>query len=138
MNKLMAIAIFMLAVASNPAFADSSCLLEGRWQSNREMTLASMSESGTVPEKYKELFNGDFFGKITIETTCDSFTTYWEDTIDVKAYETLSQAGNTITVRYVVPEEDIPFTATLTVLDDCYSIPLERFNFSEYFCKSDQ
>lgn len=131
-------AIFTLAAVSSHVVADSSCLLEGRWKSNKEMTLASMRKSNIVTEKYKELLNGDFFGKMTIDKTCDTLTTYWEDVIDVRPYETLNQAGNTITIRYAIPEQDTSFTATLTIVDGCYSIPLKDFDFSEYFCQTDQ
>jgi heat shock protein HslJ len=135
MKKLTTIILFTFTVISNIAAADSACLLEGRWQSNKEMTLASMNKSGVVTEKQKALFNGDFFGKLTIDATCDRFTSYYEGESDEKAYETLSQNGNTITVRYIDPIEEKPVNTTITITDGCYSLLLENLNFNEYFCK---
>jgi len=135
MNKLTTALIFTFLAFSNHVVAGNACLLEGRWKSNKEMTLASMNATGVVSEKQRALFHGDFFGELIIQSTCDSFTSYFDGTSDTSSYETLSQNGTTITIRYEDPTENSPVDTTLTIIDGCYSIPLKNLNFNEYFCR---
>lgn len=94
-----------------------------------------MNATGNVTKKQREFFEGDFFGKLLINSTCTSFTSYMDGIADTASYEILYQNSNSTKIKYNDPIEQKPVEATLTIINDCYSIPLAGLNFSEYFCR---
>lgn len=94
-----------------------------------------MKRHGSVTEKQRELFEGDFFGALRIEYTCDQFTTYYEGESETYDYETVSVEGTRITTRHYDPLRE-KMVETVAVLEgECYSVPLEGLGFREYFCR---
>jgi len=94
-----------------------------------------MSRHGSVTEKQRELFEGEFFGKLRIEITCNQFTTYFDGESETHNYETVLVEGDRITTRYYDRFKQQTVENTVVLEGDCYSVPLEGLGFREYFCR---
>jgi hypothetical protein len=119
------------------ATARKDCPLVGRWRSNEKATLEQMEKYGNLTEEQRNAFL-NFFGKLALEYTCSKVTSYYSDTLVAKnmKYEIIKRQGNLLEIKYYTPEllEGVT-TKRITLVDDCYYLPLERFTFSEVFCR---
>jgi hypothetical protein len=96
-----------------------------------------MEKYGNLTEEQKNIFL-NFFGKLTLEYTCSKVTSYYKDDLVAKdmKYEIVKREGNLLEIKYYAPELfGGTNTKRITLVGDCYYLPLERFTFSEVFCK---
>ena len=139
MNKVEGIVTisFCLFLIISCATVRKDCPLVGKWQSNEKATLEQMQKYGNLTEEKKNTFL-NIFGKLTLEYTCSKVTSYSKDDLVVKAmkYEIVRREGDLLEIRYHAPELlGGTNTKQITLVGDCYYLPLERFTFSEVFCR---
>jgi len=119
------------------ATARNDCPLVGKWASNEKATIEQMEKYGNLTEEQRNAFL-NMFDKMTLEYTCSKVTSYYRDSLvakDVK-YKIMKKEGNLLEIKYYAPESLGGTTTKRITLDgDCYYLPLERFNFSEVFCR---
>jgi len=119
------------------ATARNDCTLVGKWASNEKATLEQMEKYGNLTEEQRNIFL-NISGKMTLEYTCSKVTSYYKDTLVAKdmKYEIIKSEGNLLEIKYHAPELlGGVTTRRITLLGDCYYLPLERFTFSEVFCR---
>jgi len=78
------------------------------------------------------------FWELTLEYTCSKVTSYNKDDLVAKdmKYEIVKREGNLLEIKYHVPELlGGTNTKRITLVGDCYYLPLEHFTFSEVFCR---
>lgn len=130
--------IVLISLSISFASAEE-CLLKGMWQSNKEKTLASIDANGVVlTEPQKKLLLGDFFGKLVIDNHCSSYITYLDGIVDGGSEhdaEIVREDEVSVTVRYEEFGEIVERTLTLVEGGNCYTVPLGKLGFNEYFCR---
>jgi hypothetical protein len=142
MKKLTRIVLLGSLLISTVAMADNSCLLKGRWQSNTEMSERSLKSSSVPAQTQQAILKLALYGKMIIEASCNQMTFLIDGTKDgekeVIAYETVSQTGNAITIRYPDNKTKKTVTETISIINACLAIPVEvlkKYNVNEYFCR---
>jgi hypothetical protein len=109
----------------------------GKWRSNEKATIEQMEKYGNLTEEQRNIFI-NIFGKVTLQITCSEVTSYYNDSLvakDVK-YKIIKKEGNLLEIKYYAPEILGGTTIKrITLVGDCYYLPLERFTFSEVFCR---
>ncbi len=111
--------------------------LLGKWHSNVKATLEQMEKYGNLTEEQRNIFL-NIFGKLTLEYTCSEVTSYYEGSLVEKniKYEIIKREGNLLEIKYHATELlGGTTTKRITLVGDCYYLPLERFTFSEVFCR---
>jgi len=96
-----------------------------------------MRQYGNLTEEQRNAFL-NAFGKLTLEYTCSEVTAYYKDTLIVKnmKYEIVKREGNSLGIKYDSKEFLGRITANqITLVGDCYYLPLEQFTFNEVFCR---
>jgi hypothetical protein len=97
-----------------------------------------MEKYGDVTEKVRSFFLDNFFGKLTLEYTCSKVTSYYKDSLVAKdmKYEIVKREGNLLEIKCHAPELSGGVTTMqITLVGDCYYLPVGRFTFSEVFCR---
>jgi hypothetical protein len=139
MHKIKNIACISLCLflLISCATARSKCPLAGKWRSNEKATLDQMQQYGNLTEEQRNAFL-NAFGKLTLEYTCSEVTAYYEDRLVVKnmKYEIIKRQGNSLDIKYDSKDLLGRLTANrITLVGDCYYLPLEQFTFNEVFCR---
>lgn len=139
MQKIKDILVILLCsfVIMSCATGRTECPLVGKWRSNEKATLEQMERYGNLTEQQRNVFL-NILGKLTLEYTCSSVTSYHKDNLVAKdtKYEITKREGNLLQVKYYLPELlGGATTKRITLVGDCYYVPLERFTFSEVFCR---
>lgn len=119
------------------ATARRDCPLLGKWRSNEKATLEQMEKYGSLTEEQRNVFL-NIFGKLTLEYTCSEVTSYYKDSLLEKnvKYQIIKREGNLLEIKYHASELlGGTTTKRITLVGDCYYLPLERFTFSEVFCR---
>ena len=113
------------------------CPLVGTWMSDEAKTIASMNSDGKVTDKQREVLEKGFFGNLTIKINCTEYTSIYEGHEETIKYKLISANGNKITAEYYdeLQGENVERTVTLEDGGECYSVPIEKLGFKEYFCK---
>jgi hypothetical protein len=96
-----------------------------------------MQQYGNLTEEQRNAFL-NAFGKLTLEYTCSEVTAYYEDRLVVKnmKYEIIKRQGNSLDIKYDSKDLLGRLTANrITLVGDCYYLPLEQFTFNEVFCR---
>jgi hypothetical protein len=139
MHKIKNIACISLCLflLISCATSRSKCPLAGKWRSNEKATLDQMQQYGNLTEEQRNAFL-NAFGKLTLEYTCSEVTAYYEDRLVVKnmKYEIIKRQGNSLDIKYDSKDLLGRLTANrITLVGDCYYLPLEQFTFNEVFCR---
>jgi len=139
MHKIKNIACISLCLflLISCATSRSKCPLAGKWRSNEKATLEQMRQYGNLTEEQRNAFL-NAFGKLTLEYTCSEVTAYYKDTLIVKnmKYEIVKREGNSLGIKYDSKEFLGRIAANqITLVGDCYYLPLEQFTFNEVFCR---
>ncbi|WP_444916576.1 hypothetical protein [Microbulbifer sp. JMSA003] len=119
--------------------ADENLFYVGTWQSNEKKTLASMNNVEDIPEKTQMLFRSNFFGRLVNVVRADSFATYIIGekpealTFSPHTIEVLS--ADTIRITYYDELSTSDETRILKYENNCYSLPVTKWEFREYFCR---
>lgn len=111
--------------------------MEGVWRSDVDKTLESMRGTGKVNDKQRKLFEGDFFGRLSIEITCRKVIVDFNGNRDEFEYKTIIRDGDTVRIEYVNPEAHKGPIRPLILEEggECYHVQLEELQFNEYFCR---
>lgn len=114
-----------------------SCPLNGRWQSNEARTLASLHATGKVNKRQRALFENHYFGHLSMTYTCKEITVRYAGDSDILDYQIVRRDGPHITIRTTDDETDEGRLRELLLTPDgkCYSVPVAKFQFREYFCR---
>ena len=135
-KNIAAISLCLFLIISC-ATTRNDCPLVGKWRSNEKATLEQMEKYGNLTEEQRNIFL-NIFGKLTLQFTCSEVTSYYNDSLvakDVK-YEIIKREGNLLEIKYYAPEIlGGTTTKRITLVGDCYYLPLERFTFSEVLCR---
>ncbi|MHC9511182.1 hypothetical protein [Kangiella sp. M94] len=111
--------------------------LVGTWKSNEELTVQSMERTIGIPEKSREAFRNDFFGKLTIKVKKNTFSAYFDGKqleLDME-YEVTKINNNSFLIKsYSKQTEDIT-EQKITIEGDCYYTLVSDWQFREYFCR---
>ena len=139
MHKIKNIAAILLCLflITSCTTAGNNCTLAGKWHSNEKATLEQMEKYGNLTEEQRNIFM-NIFGKLTLEYTCSEVTSYYKDSLVEKnmKYEIIKKEGNLLEIKYHAPELlGGVTTKRITLVGDCYFLPLDRFTFSEVFCR---
>ena len=136
MKQTLSILMFILSTQS---IADERPFYVGTWQSDEDKTLASMDEIHDIPEKTKRFLSDDFFGKLVNVVREDSLATYFidekPDKLVFQPYEVEMLNSNTIRATYYDEFTNSTVSKILTFEGNCYSLPVSKWNFREYFCR---
>ena len=132
-SKLILFGMVWLLLQNTTACANE-CLLAGTWKSNEEKTLQNM-KSVQLTEKQGKLFSNGFFGKLVIDYTCDGFTSTYEDMLKTYKFISMKEAGHYVTTEYYEPLQNKNLRDIIEIIDDCYSVPINKLGFDEVFCK---
>jgi hypothetical protein len=120
------------------ATARNDCPLAGKWRSDEKATLEQMGKFGDLTENQRNIFL-NIFGKQTLEVTCSEVTSCYDGSLVAKdgKYEIIKTEGNLLEIKYFAPEILGGTTIKrITLVGDCYYLPLDRFTFSEVFCRA--
>ncbi|MFS1525436.1 hypothetical protein ACL7TT_15205 [Microbulbifer sp. 2304DJ12-6] len=121
--------------------ADDDPLYLGTWRSNEEKTLASMDGVKGIPEKAQVFLRDELFGHLVHVIRVDSFATYFidekPDVLTFLPHKVDVLSGNSIRVTYYDELTDSDVTQVLKFEDNCYSLPVTKWKFREYFCRVD-
>lgn len=119
------------------ACTEQQCSTCGRWKSNAERTLEEMERSTLLSEQQRAVFGESFFGKLIVETqpnvTRAFFPDQDPDTIAWTPWELLSQAGDSLTIRYL--SDSGWLTRSVRVEGECYRVDQPELGFGEWFCQ---
>ncbi|WP_445364513.1 hypothetical protein ACJJIQ_10030 [Microbulbifer sp. ANSA003] len=138
MNLQLALTLLFFAQF---AIADDNLFYVGTWQSNEEMTLASMDGVEGMPEKTQMFLRSEFFGRLVNVVRVDSFATYFieekpkELTFLPHKVEVLSTDSIRVTYHDELTKSDE--TRILKYEKNCYSLPVTKWEFREYFCRAE-
>jgi hypothetical protein len=119
------------------ATARNDCPLAGKWRLNEKATLEQMEKYGNLTGEQRNIFL-NILGKLTFEYTCSKMTSYYKDSSAAKEmnYEIVKREGNLLEIRYPAPELlGGVTTKRITLVGDCYYLPVELFTFSAVFCR---
>lgn len=137
MKQILSIFMLILSVQS---IADEGPFYVGTWQSDEDKTLASMNEINDIPEKTKRFLSDDFFGKLVNVVREDSFATYFidekPDKLVFQPYKVDVLNNSTIRTTYYDEFTDSDVSQILKFEGNCYSLPVSKWNFREYFCRA--
>jgi hypothetical protein len=139
MHKIKNIACISLCLflIVSCATSKSNCPLAGKWRSNEKATLEQIEKYGNLTlEQLNALLNN--FSKLTFEYTCSEVTVYYQDSLVVKnmKYEIVKREGNSLDIIYYSSELLRRVTTDrITLVGDCYYLPLGQFTFNEVFCR---
>lgn len=134
--------LLLLLLTSGLSHAEEVPFYVGTWQSNEAKTLESMDRVKGMPEKTKETFRKNFFGKLVNEIRMNSFTTYFADQKPADPpfvnadIEVLSP--DTVRIKYYHEGRGKHVVRELKIQDDCYTVPVLQWDFEEYFCRVDR
>jgi hypothetical protein len=139
MHNIRNIAIISLCLflVISCATAKNDCPLVGKWSSSEKATFEQMEKYGNLTEEQRNIFL-NIFGKLTIEYTCSTVTSYHKDSLVAREmkYEIIKRVGNLFEIKYHAPELLGRVTSRrITLVGDCYYLPVERFTFTEVFCR---
>lgn len=113
----------------------------GTWQSNEAKTLASMEKVEGMPEKSKETFRQNFFGKLVNVIKKDSFTTFFTnqkpDEPEFIDADIQVLSPNKVRIKYFHESRGKHVVRELLIEDNCYTLPVLQWDFEEYFCRVD-
>lgn len=136
MRKLI---LLLLVTLSPLTMAQQKLFYVGIWQSNEEKTLASMRAMPGIPDKERETYENDFFGKLVNEIRADSFTTFFANDVPASPVFIPAQievvSGDTIRMRYYHEYRKEYVEREITFENGCYTVPVGPWGFREYFCK---
>jgi hypothetical protein len=96
-----------------------------------------MKKYGNLTKEQQNAFL-NAFGKLTLEYTCSEVTAYYNNNLVVKnmKYEITKRQANSLDIKYDSKELLGRITGNrITLVGDCYLLPLEQFTFSEVFCR---
>ncbi|WP_223669570.1 hypothetical protein [Kangiella shandongensis] len=131
------ILITILLASGLAAYAETPSRLIGTWKSNEALTLKSMESTKGIPEKSREFFRNDFFGKLVVEVKRENFSSYFAG----KAVESNTKYeakkiddNNFIIKSYDEITQDYT-ELKITFIEDCYYTLVSKWQFREYFCK---
>ncbi len=115
----------------------ATSFLVGTWKSNEKLTLQSMEKTKGIPEKTREAFRNDFFGKLTIKVKEKTFSAYFDGKpleLDIK-YEVIQINTNNYLIKsYDAPSQDTS-EQKIIIEGDCYYTLISNWQFREYFCR---
>ncbi|MCG8588008.1 MAG: hypothetical protein MJE66_01825 [Proteobacteria bacterium] len=108
--------------------------LLGRWQSDREATLAKLENHPTLTEAQRSLFE-EILGELVVEYTNDSVTSSLEGWCDTRPYEVVGEGPDYVDLRGrdLVTEETIK--RRVWVKGDRMWIWIDHLRFHEYFVR---
>jgi len=129
--------IIVLGLLSSAVVLAEECPIAGVWKSDEAKTIASMNASGKVADEQRAFLENGFFGKLRLKTTCEEFTTLYEDQRDTVPIKSVTVNGNQLTTTYFdeLSGEDVERTITMERGGECYSVPIEHLGFREFFCR---
>jgi hypothetical protein len=134
--NIVAISLCSFLILSCAAVRND-CPLVGKWRSNEKATLEQMQKYANLTEEQRNIFS-NIFGKLTLEYTCSKVTSYYKDSIVAKdmKYKIIKREGSLLEIKYYAPELLGGITTRqITLVGDCYYLPVGRFTFSEVFCR---
>ena len=137
------IAFLLTLYAAYAVAGENPCLLCGTWKSNAELTMENLHNADPpLAKRAREILETKIqWGKLTIEYTATDARSWTEgdetpETLHWEPYEIVSSSGNTITVRESFQGKEK--MTTITIENNCYSVPVWSFGFDEVFCKVTQ
>lgn len=134
-----AIVLLLLLSISNLSSAEDKLFYVGSWQSNEKMTLVSMEKVKGIPEKTREAYRDNFYGKLINIIRKDSFTTYFADQkpdhLNFVNAEITVLPKDTIRFKYFHETRDQYVEREISFENNCYSVPDLQWGFREYFCR---
>jgi hypothetical protein len=139
MHKIKNIACISLCLflIVSCATSRSKCPLAGKWRPNEKATLEQIEKYGNLTKEQRNAFLNNF-SKLTLEYTCSEVTVYYQDSLVVKnmKYEIIKREGNSLDIIYYSNDLLGRVTADrITLVGDCYYLPLGQFTFNEVFCR---
>ncbi len=103
------------------------------------MTLESMEAVPEISEKNRAFFRNHFFGRLTVVLRPDESSVYFADEKpeDLEFRKHLIRQLSDTRFQVTYPEDpSAPNPGNVFTLDgNCYSIEMEKWKFSEYFCR---
>jgi hypothetical protein len=127
--------ILLIPLFTASIISADDCPLKGKWRSNEKLTLKEMKKDKHLSKRQVDFLSNNFFGKLTIEFTCNEFTSYYEGEITKKEYKIMKRDGDYITIRYLENGLDEDCDYTIELVGDCYYIPLPFLKFREVMCR---
>jgi hypothetical protein len=116
--------------------------LLGYWKSNELKTLTSMRSTPGVPEKSKEVWGNNIFGKLVVEYKENTYRSKFEleeDNIEefyqYYPYKVLEKGTNYYLLESQHQLFDETETKTIYMDGNCYYVLVSKWKFREYFCK---
>lgn len=111
------------------------CPLKGKWKSNSELTLKGIKINNTFTQERLEYLSKEFFGKLIVEFTCNSFTTFNGNEKVKTDYKIIKQEGNFITIEYFDEALGKSVQDRIEIVGDCYYSSPMTFGIKEAMCK---
>lgn len=100
MSKKYLFYIFLIPLLTSSVIFADDCPLRGKWRSNEKLTLIEMKNDKDLSKRQVDFLSSDFFGKLTVEFTCNELTSYYEGEITKKEYKIIKRDEHFITIRY--------------------------------------
>jgi len=135
---ILAISTLPILGCSNDTHQD----LLGYWKSNEQKTLESMRNTPGITEEAKEMFTGNFFGKLVIEYKKDTYRALYENEEEnpKEFYQYQPYKVLKVTNEYYLTESYSDLLEEIEIKKlykegDCYYVFTSKWNFKEYFCR---
>lgn len=116
--------------------AEEKCIMKGKWRSNEKATIEEIKRNTSISEeRIKFIISKRIFGQLSVEFTCNEFTSHYEGNINRKKYKIIKKEGNFITIEYF---DDTLGENTVDIIEldgDCYYVPIETYGFREVLCR---
>jgi len=117
--------------------------LVGIWKSNTEMTLASLNATEGISEDSQEYLKQNVFGLLTREFTDSEIRTYFGNVKEgapestFQPYRILQESDNAIAIEHTDPLTNKVMQSTFYLAGDCYYELVSKWQYQEYFCRTD-
>lgn len=110
--------------------------LMGTWKSNEKKTLNSMESVSEIPEKTREFFQNDFFGKLVVVVKKGESAVYFFDdkpeTLEFMKHRIDKVSDSVFKVKY---ENENGLGSEIHLEGQCYTVVVSKWKFKEYFCR---
>jgi hypothetical protein len=107
--------------------------LIGTWQSDEKRTLAEVNKVKDMPEKVRNMFENNFFGKLKFRITKDKIFSDFDGNKSEESYEIVSESEKSVTIKTWNDFFNEYQESTYFIEGDSIYAVVSKYEFREYF-----
>lgn len=108
----------------------------GTWQSDEQLTLASMRQSDKVSAEMRAVFEDRFFGRLVVEFRATGRASYFagaDEVPEFEPYDILDSGPNYVTFRETGDTPGLGNPRTWYIDGDLIGVEIQEWGFVEFF-----